>query len=240
MAGCGECVMSRSGQRVLGSTWRALNVDPSFTAIHAVELDHPSAEYLRRQVAAFDQVSVYEGDCNVVIPRDVLPRISRTAPTLAFLDPTAVQPTWRLVTALAHHRRGWQGRKVELLILYPFDMFINRWIRNELAWPKLTAFYGDERWREADMESTLIGEDTEARRERFLRLYSDRLKDDLHYKHVVALGPLTRGRRALYHMIFATDHDDAARIMSDVWQRPRALPDELFYDRHFQFHPPDW
>ncbi|MHB8377436.1 MAG: three-Cys-motif partner protein TcmP [Dehalococcoidia bacterium] len=238
MAGCGECVAGATGAPVPGSAWRAVNAKPQFTGIHLVELDRRSAAHLANQMSRFENVHVHQGDCNVVIPRDVLPHVSRIAPTLAFLDPTGVQPSWALVEQLARHRRGTAGRKIELLILFAFDMFINRWLVNERLWSHMDSFFGDQRWRKEWEESKARAEAIDERRMRFMHLYMSRLRDDLGYKHVEPHGPLKKGNRVLYHMIFATDHDDAKRIMADVWKKDRAIPGDMFYQRTFEFEPP--
>lgn len=237
MAGCGECVIAKTGYPTLGSAWRALNADPPFTRIHLVELDELSAAHLSQTMLPYPQVSVYQGDCNVVIPKRVLPNLSKIAPTLAFLDPTGVQSSWALVKQLAEHRRGVKGRKVELLILFAFDMFINRWLENEQLRPTLDAFYGNQRWRTELAESRRLGEDVAARRARFMGAYVTQLKEELGYKHVEVYGPLRKAHRVLYHMIFATDHDDGLRIMSDVWKVDRPVSGELFYQQQFEFEP---
>jgi three-Cys-motif partner protein len=237
MAGCGECVIKDTGFVTPGSAWRALNARPRFTGIHLVELDRASSSYLRVQTASYSNVRVYNGDCNDVIPKQVLPNVSKTAPTLAFVDSTGVEPTWDLLNALSEHRRGTRGEKVELLILFAFDMFINIWMKSERLWPRLDKFFGSQAWREELHESTRLGEAIEARRARFVALYVKQLREELGYRFVDAHGPLMRGRHALYHMIFATDHPVAHKIMNDVWSRPRAIPGDMFYQREFEFKP---
>ena len=237
MAGCGECVMAKTGHLTLGSAWRALNSRPAFTGIHLVELDRASAGHLRSAMEPYPAVTVYQGDCNEVIPNQVLPKISRVAPTLAFIDPTAAQPGWELLRALSTHRRGVRGEKIELLILFAFDMFMNRWLSHETSWPILDRFYGNDTWRRHLEESHRLAESLDVRRSRFMNLYVDQLKADLGYKFVDVHGPLRKKRRVLYHMIFATDHPVAQKIMNDVWAKARPVPGSLFYERKFEFEP---
>jgi three-Cys-motif partner protein len=239
MAGCGECRLKTTGAPTLGSAWRALNVSPPFTGIHLVELDDSSAEYLRNRIRDHPSVRVYKGDCNVVVPEQILPNLSTIAPTLAFVDPTGVQVNWSLLIALAEHRRGTRGREVELLILFPFDMVINRWLSQPTLWSRLDEFYGTPSWRDAlSLEEGL--DSTDSKRTRFLDFYVARLKDGLGYRYVKPFGPLTYGRRKLYHMIFATDDPAGDRIMSDVWKKDRPLPGQLFYDYDFPIKPASW
>lgn len=233
MAGCGDCVMARSGHPIEGSAWRALKVEPAFTAIHLVEMDPASARHLTGRMSSYSNVRVYLGDCNEVIPQHVLPSLPRVAPTLAFIDPTGVQPTWSLIESLARHRRGVRGEKIELLILFAFDMFINRWLSRPALSHRLTDFYGDERWKSEWYESVELQEAIDARRARFTRLYVDRLTNDLGYRFCESYGPLKRGRHSLYQMIFATDHAAGYQIMGDVWKKFRPPPDDMFYQTTF-------
>jgi three-Cys-motif partner protein len=225
-AGCGDCVLRSTRVPVQGSAWRALSVTPPFTRCFFVELNPVLAAHLKTQMASYSRVEVFQGDCNIVIPREVLPRVPRRAPSLCFLDPTGAQVRWDTVKALAAHRLG--PRKMELLVLYPFDMFIGRWLTLPAMERILTAFYGDASWKNELMESERLGEGREQRRARFVSLYLDRLRD-LGYRFVDAYGPLYSGHRALYHFILATDHPVAHKIMSDVWRRARPIPGELGY-----------
>ncbi len=70
-----------------------------------------------------------------------------------------------------------------------------------------------------------------------MKLYMDRLKAVLGYKYVDPHGPLKKKNRTLYHMIFATDHPAAHRIMSDVWGKARPLPGDMFYQKTFDLEP---
>lgn len=225
-AGCGDCIMRRTGVPVEGSVWRALRVQPAFTRCLFVELNPVLAAHLRGRMANYTQVEIFQGDCNAVIPTQVLPRVPREAPSLCFLDPTGAQIRWDTVRALAAHRVG--PRRMELLILYPFDMFIDRWLTLSAMEPMLTSFYGDSTWKNERAESQRLGERRVQRRARFVSFYTERLRS-LGYSFVDAYGPLYSRHRALYHFVFATDHPAGHRIMSDVWRRARPIPGELGY-----------
>lgn len=230
-AGCGDCVLRVLGIHIEGSARRALKVQPPFTGCFFIEQNPALASHLRSQMASERNVHVFEGDCNEVIPAEVLPRIPRRAASLAFLDPTGAQLQWRTIQTLAGHRLG--RFKMELLILYPYDMFIARWLKLDTMAPALTLMFGGDHWKRALQESTANREDTVARRERFVQLYCDGLRS-LGYQYVDTLGPLYRsGHHPLYHVIFAGDHPVGQRIMRDVWSRARPVPGELGYKPMF-------
>lgn len=179
-------------------------VSPPFTHCYFIEKDPRLVTQLRDSVASHPNASVFEGDCNNVIPEQVLPLVPQYAPSLAFLDPTGSQLHWVTVRALAAHRLG--QRKMELLILYPYDMFIVRWLRLPSMEPALTAMLGGTHWKDELAKSTTLRENEMQKRQRFVKLYCEGLRS-LGYRFVEALGPLYSERgRPLYHVIFASDH----------------------------------
>jgi len=230
-ASCGECIVVESGKIVQGSPWRALNSVPQFSQYHFVEKRPMLAAYLRKSIneKGFENAHVYSGDCNLVIPREILPIIPRNVPCFAFLDPEGMQLDWETVRALAKHRQGW---KVELLILYPYDMAVARQFslinKRPSISTRLTSFYGDECWKHQLFESIDAEESTAKRRQRFVDLYTGNLRA-LGYKFVEVYGPFRANKRPLYHVVFASDSPVGAKIMHDVWAKPRYVPGELFY-----------
>lgn len=227
-AACGDCVLESTGMAVEGSAVRALRAVPSFTESHLVEIDRASAQHLRSKVSGHRNVSVYTGDCNVLIPTRVLPRVSRRSASLAFLDPTGLQMHWDTIVALARHRAG--PRRMELLILYPYDMAIDRWLSNVRIHPALTRFFGsDSGWELQLAESRRLRESRDQRRDRFVRFYCARLRQ-LGYQYVDEYGPLhDEHNRPLYNVVFASDHPVGAKIMKSEWSATRFVPGELGY-----------
>ena len=231
-AGCGECVLRENGYPVQGSPWRALNTIPPFTHYHFVEKEPPLASHLRKCIweKGVINADVYTGDCNVVLPTEVLPKVPKNVPSFAFIDPRGLQLHWATVEALASHRRG---RKMELLILYPYDMAVVRQlslaVRNQAYYDRLSRFYGDESWLEQFQQSVSMRETTEQRRERFIQLYVHNLRS-LGYKYVIPFAPLRSQNRPLYHMIFAGNHPAGSNIIGSVWAKPRFVPGQLGYE----------
>lgn len=230
-AGCGNCVIIENGYLVEGSPWRALNTVPAFTQYYFVEKKVTLASHLQRAVLdkGLKNAHVYAGDCNQVIPAEILPRIPQDVPSFAFLDPTGLQLHWQTIERLASHRRHW---KIELLILYPYDMAIARLFpltRMPVTYSTLTRYYGDESWMFQLIKSLEAKETSEQRREHFVQLYTNNLRA-LGYRYVEPYGPLYWGRKPLYHVIFASDHPVGAKIMRAVWDKTRFIPGELGYE----------
>jgi three-Cys-motif partner protein len=225
-ANCGDCILP-SGCPVDGSAWRALKVIPSFTKCFFAELKPEFVNYLETRIrnAGINNTELFPGDCNLLVDK-ILSHVPKSAPSFAFLDPSGLQLRWSTVEKLASHRRGYW--KMELLILYPYDMAIKRFISQETFAPALSSFYGNDVWRNEYKSSVLAQEDEKARRGRFVALYVNGLKN-LGYKFVQTYGPLGYGRRYYYNVIFAGDHPIGAKIMNQVWSKPRAIPGQLDY-----------
>lgn len=230
-AGCGECMIIETGYEVKGSPLRALYIKPSFTKYHFVEKKPMLSNHLRKVLfdKGFNNAYVYSGDCNQVIPTKVLSNVPQDVPSFAFLDPTGIQLNWQTIERLASHRKRW---KMELLLLYPYDMAIARLFRlalsNRALYDAMTRFYGDESWKIQIDESFQKRETSDQRRERFVRLYTNKLQA-LGYRYVDTYGPLYSGHKPLYHVIFASDHPVGARIMKSVWSKTRFVPGEIGY-----------
>ena len=230
-AGCGDCVIIENGWSVEGSPWRALNTVPAFTRYYFVEKEENLASHLRSTILdkGLKNAHVYAGDCNQVIPAEILPRIPQNVPSFAFLDPTGLQINWQTIQSLASHRRN---MKMELLILYPYDMAITRLFRLALENPAhyntLTRFYGDEKWLDEFRASLRAKETPKQQRDRFVQLYTNNLRA-LGYQYVEAYEPLYSGHKSLYHVIFASDNEAGANIMRDVWSKTKFIPGELGY-----------
>jgi len=228
-SGCGDCIRKRNGYNVAGSPWRALRTIPPFQGYFFVEEIAQLANHLntRIQQQGIQFAKVLIGDCNGPVLDEVLSGVPKTALSFAFLDPSGLQLYWPTVEKLAAHRIG--RRKMELLILYPYQMVIRRFISNPQMRQAFTLFFGGDSWIGEYEESIECGEDTQTRRKRFVELYKNNLKS-LNYKFVDDYGPLGHGNRYYYHVIFASDEDIGQKIMKDVWSKPRLIPGQLGYE----------
>lgn len=230
-AGCGRCVLKDTRTEIDGSALRALKSVPGFTEYHLIEKDKDRCKHLKQATRDYTNVTIYEGDCNDVIPARVLKPtgMSPRAASFAFLDPPGLNLRWSTVAALSQYRYDPKNRrKMELLILYPFDMAIDRQLRIPANAPILDAYFGNEEWRSELSTSVALNETVDQRRERFVGLYVRKL-EALGYQYVFPLGPLGYKRRKLYFFIFATDADPGDRIMKRVWdpRNPPLVEDEM-------------
>ena len=118
---------------------------------------------------------------------------------------------------------------MELLILYPYDMVIDAKLFNSAVSGTLNNYFGGLEWQAALEDSQSRGENRSQRRVRFVKLFADRLRDVLGYRHVHPYGPIYDKSRPLYYFVFATDADAGDVIMRNVWnsKKPPILEDEL-------------
>ena len=225
-AGPGVNVDSRAERAELrefeGSALRALSLTaPSDERIHfthavLVNKDRESDEALRLRLTRLSEAGRVRppltnieplcGDSNQLIHR-ILRGIHPLAYVLVFADIEAPnQLPWATVKALRAH--GHQS--IELYVLFPLEMAINRMISfNRVATESnaraLTTFFGDEQWR-ALADSRVTDVQSPRLREQLLDLYMGNLRR-LDWPHVRVVRDVRRvGNAGLYKMILATAH----------------------------------
>ncbi len=229
LAGPGLYHFEANGTYVLGSTLIALNAEPKFSGVVALELGIQKTAALRTRAAPFgDRATVEQGDCN----KDLLPLMRRAipdrAPLLVLLDPEGLELEWHTVEEVSKFRQG--ARKAELLILVPtgwvgraaevqHDYELEGATKTDFAFPL------HSRWRSL-WAGRKRGELTAAElREQLADDYAEGLAR-LGYAHTDVRG-ITHGGREdadVYHLVFASDHDDGLEIMDHVFRRMYSNP----------------
>ncbi len=74
-SGAGLHVSKSTKERIEGSPARALKVSPPFDGFIFIDLDKDKTDYLRKQCEGRQNVTIFTGDCNEHLTRDVLPKI---------------------------------------------------------------------------------------------------------------------------------------------------------------------
>ena len=181
-AGAGEHISKQSGKIIAGSPARALAIQPRFSSYHFVEMDAARAK--RLQVMGEDQnVTVYQGDCNEVLLRDVFPkcRFEDYRRALCLLDPYGLNPNWEVVETAG------TMRSIEIFLNFMImDANMNVLKRNRDAVApdqalRMTKFWGDDSWRSFAYRTDqgLFGpmEEKESGNDAIINAYRKRLKD---------------------------------------------------------------
>lgn len=149
-AGPGRHISRQSGDFVKGSPLNALNIKTPFHEYHFVDLNEIKVAELERLVGERNNVWVYHGDCNKVLPEDVLPRADfrKYWRALCILDPYGLHLDWRIIETAG------RMQSVEIFLNFPvMDINMNvlkhdqsKVDQEDIA--RMNAYWGDESWRE--------------------------------------------------------------------------------------------
>jgi three-Cys-motif partner protein len=162
------------------------------------------------------RVTVITGDFNEsVVSVLASPRIRPTTATFALLDQRTFECEWNTVRLLAEHKPklGPCDTKIEI-----FYFLATGWLdrsfaavrRDETA-ARLDRWWGSSGWRGLKgMQGILRA-----------HLMAKRFRDELGYIHArpYAIHDRRRHGRTMYHMIHATDHDEAAKLMLRAYRK---------------------
>ena len=217
-------------EQIAGSAKIALASEPPFTRLAFGEMPDTAATLdaeLRRSFPGRD-FRVYPGDCNITVAQmlaDLEPY--RWAPTFAFLDQQAAELHWETIRALASFRRV-RGSldspakfKAEQWILWsPTFVFRGLTTANPTAYiDRVDRMYGTRTWRrifQARREGRITAP---AWRAEMVNLLRWRLEQELGYKRTFRIPMKMLNGTTIYDMVFATDHDAGARIMSHLYKK---------------------
>jgi three-Cys-motif partner protein len=149
------------------------------------------------------KVSYKHGDFNQWIDEILKsPSITDKTASFALLDQRSTECHWATVQKLAAHKRG--DTKIELFYFFPTG-WVHRAISETKDESKLNAWWGDDGWRQLEG----IGQDQAA------TLYLKKVQG-LGYRDVKSWPISSREGgigRTMYHMIHATDHLEAPKLM---------------------------
>ncbi|GJM12756.1 MAG: hypothetical protein DHS20C12_11590 [Pseudohongiella sp.] len=154
-------------------------------------------------------VELFSGDCNAFIPT-ILDRgeISDKEATFALLDQHSLECHWSTVTRLAGYKPS--GNKIELFYFFPtgwLSRALHALKNEELA----LNWWGDESWK--DLLGMKSSDQVAVMRDRIQALgYAD-VKDWPITKRYKGEG------RVMYHMIHATDHLEAPKLMFRAYKQ---------------------
>lgn len=166
------------------------------------------------------RVEVVPGDFNTTV-ETVLGsgRIKEKTATFALLDQRTFECEWSTVERLAAHKKS---IKIELFYFFPTG-----WIdRSIAAISTATAEAAAERWWGRSDWRTLKGMNGVER----ANMLADRFRIGLGYRHAhpFAIHDARYKGRTMYHMVHATDHDDAPTLMLRAY---RKVSGRLDWDR---------
>jgi three-Cys-motif partner protein len=226
-AGAGLHISRQTGRFVRGSPLNALWVQPPFRAYHLIDIDGQKTALLRQLVAGRNDVHVYQGDCNLVLLKEVFPQIryEQYRRGLCLLDPYGLHLDWKVIETAG------KMRTIELFINFPVaDINRNVLWRNpdgvdNADIQRMNRFWGDDSWREISYRQvpglfgdTVEKEDNEAVAEGFRR----RLREVARFEHVPQPMPMRNSKGAVvYYLFFASQKPVAEGIVTDIFKKYR-------------------
>jgi three-Cys-motif partner protein len=227
-AGAGTHISKTTGEVISGSPKRALEMQPAFDHYYLVEMNPERVERLRK-MSPRPNLTVFEGDCNDVLLREVFPkcRYQEYRRALCLLDPYDLNPCWEVVEAA-----GKMGSIEIFLNFMIMDANMNVLKRNtDSVNPdqaaRMTKFWGDESWRTAAYRSDQLGlfdHDVleKATNESVVEAYRERLKKVAGFKFVPKPVPMrnTKGP-VIYYLFFASPNATGNRIVEHIFDKYR-------------------
>lgn len=225
-AGAGFNVSRTTGELIAGSPLNALRISPPFREFFLIDLDGGKAGLLREVVGDQENVHILEGDCNTILLQEVFPKVKfeEYRRGLCLLDPYGLDLNWEVISAAGG------TRSIEIFLTFPV-MDMNRnvlWTAPEGVDPvqahRMTAFWGDETWREAAYDTTgnLFGFAVKEPTEKVVAAFRGRLQSVAGFKSVPEPIPMRNSKGAVvYYLFFASQRPVAEKIVRQIFSQYR-------------------
>lgn len=226
-AGAGMHLTRFENNFVLGSPLNALNVRPPFREYHLVDIARDRVESLEHLIGARKDVFIYPGDCNKILLENVFPRVryNQYRRGLCVLDPYGLDLDWKVILTAG------QMRSLDVFLNFPVQA-MNRSVLwkepdgvDEAQVARMTAFWGDQSWRDVAYEKTrgLFG--TMIRKEPndvVAQAFRDRLMKVAGFGRVPEPMPMRNSRGSIvYYLFFASPKGTAENIVLDIFNKYR-------------------
>ena len=225
-AGAGLHISKSTGEFIPGSPLNALLIEPPFKEYHLIDLNRKKVDSLQRIAAQYPNATVHEGDCNDLLLKEVFPRAkySDYRRALCLIDPYGLHLNWEVMFTAG------QMKSIEIFLNFPImDMNMNVLKKDtEKVDPqqalRLTAFWGDESWRQAAYNTTdnLFGMQEKTDNDAVAEAFRQRLKKVAGFKYVPEPIPMRNNKGAtVYYLFFASQKPVSADIIHDIFNKYR-------------------
>lgn len=213
---------------VKGSPLNALAVDPPFKRYYFVDLDSNKVDNLREKVKDRQDVEVYGGDCNQVLPQKVFPQVdySEYRRGLCLLDPYGMHIDWSTVKAAA------EKKTIELFInfsIMDINMNVVRDHPDRISLAEIQRMdkcWGDHSWfdllyaPQPDFFDEAHCHRKATANRALPKAYGERLREDAGFAHVLSPLPMRNSTGAVvYYLYFASHKPVAKGIVSDIFRK---------------------
>jgi three-Cys-motif partner protein len=230
-SGAGLHVSKATKAPVEGSPARALKVTPPFDGFYFIDMNKDKTDYLRQQCGNRANVTIFTGDCNEHLTREVLPKIQYAKYTraLCLLDPYGMHLDWQVIF------QAGQSAAIDMFLNFPImDINRNALTRNPGkatadSIDRMNRFWGDDSWKKiAYVPSTqpnLFGDPPDLLKqanETIAAAFRERLQKVAGFAHVPAPLPMKNSNNAvLYYLFFAAASSTANKIVQDIFAKYR-------------------
>ena len=225
-AGAGMHISKGSGDFIAGSPLNALLIKPPFKEYHLIDLDSKKVDSLRLLALPHQNVTVHEGDCNDLLLTKVFPeaKFSDYRRALCLIDPYGLHLNWEVMFTAG------QMKSIEIFLNFPImDMNMNVLKKDPGKVDpqqalRMTAFWGDESWRQAAYKTTdnLFGMEEKASNDAVAEAFRQRLKKVAGFDYVPEPIPMRNSNGAtVYYLFFASQKPVALGIVRDIFNRYR-------------------
>lgn len=152
------------------------------------------------------EITIWHGDFNVLVSR-MLRASGITEKTASFclLDQRTFECHWSTVRKVAMHKTS---KKIEIFYFFGTS-WLDRAISGTKNLDRVKDWWGSENW-----EDFLNASRTERP-----RLLSKRFEDELGYTSAAPWPIYDANERVMYHMIHATDHAEAPKLMARAYRK---------------------
>jgi len=223
-AGAGVHISRTTSQFIQGSPLNALSIDPPFKEYHLIDLDKKKADSLRKITTQHKNVTIYGEDCNRVLIENIFPRVRYEdyRRGLCLLDPYGLHLNWEVIS------KAGQMKSIEIFLNFPVaDMNRNvLWRDPEKVDSqqaiRLTAYWGDNSWREAAYENTrnLFGWEEKRGNEAIAESFRERFIKVAGFKYVPTPVPMRNSKGTIiYYLFFASQKPVAAHIVTGIFSK---------------------
>jgi len=226
-AGAGEHLRKGTSEKVAGSPLQALTVAPPFREFFFIDSDPSKVAHLRRLAGDRTDVHILAGDCNEVLLKDVFPQVrwEDYRRGLCLLDPYGLDLRWEVIETAG--RLG----SIDLFLNFPImDANRNALWRDparvsEAQAARLTAYWGDESWKEIAYRPArqmgLFGDDREkVENDVIAEAFRERLQVTAGFANVPQPMPMHIPQGPIvYYLFFASQKDVANKIVKDIFRK---------------------
>jgi three-Cys-motif partner protein len=227
-AGLGKHKSKTTGKFIDGSPILALSVADHFKEYHFIDLDNQKIEELEKLAKEKENIFVYHGDCNDILPEQIFPRAkySDYRRALCILDPYGLHLNWKLIQVAG------SMKSIEIFLNFPImDINMNalKHDRNKVLSSqkkRMTAFWGDDSWEEiCYVKSRQIkafddDEQEKVGNKELESVFRERLKKVAGFKYVPEPMPMRNSNNAIvYYLYFATQNPIGEKIAKHIFNK---------------------